>query len=85
MANGAASAASTPTLTRGSVGTTFLTAPYRPNDSASASPMTGGAPTSTVSTTTAITAMARATICTRLSRSRKMSTPSATLINGLMK
>ena len=64
-----------PTLTLGSVGTTFLTAPYRPNDNASPSPMTGGAPTSTVSTTTAATAMARATNCARLSRSRKISSP----------
>ena len=74
-----------PTLTRGSVGTTFFTAPYKPNDSASPRPMIGGEPTSTVSTTTAITAMARATNCARLSRSRKTSSPSATVTSGLMK
>ncbi len=74
-----------PTLTRGSVGTTFFTAPYRPNDSASPMPMIGGEPTSMVSTTTAITAMARAANCARLSRSRNTSNPSATVTRGLMK
>src|SRR3954468_10275438 len=64
---------------------TFLTTPYRPNDRAKPSPMTGGAPTSTVRITTPVTAIASAPNCARLSRSRKISSPSATVTSGLMK
>ena len=47
--------------------------------------MIGGSPTSNVRTTTAITAIASAANCARLSRSRKISSPSATVTSGLMK
>ena len=74
-----------PTLTRGSVDTDFFTAPYMPNDNASPRPITGGAPTLIVNTTTATTAITRALSCQRFSRSRKTTSPSAIETSGLMK
>ena len=84
-ATGSAHSVSTATLTRGSASTTFLINPYRPNDTASTSAIYGTSPTSAVSITTATTASVNATSCHLLSRSRKITTPSATLTSGLMK
>ncbi|GAA4714283.1 hypothetical protein GCM10023215_66840 [Pseudonocardia yuanmonensis] len=64
--------------------TFFLSSPYTPNDTASASPSHGGLPLPTLITTTASAAMPSAATCARFGRSRSTTTPSSTLTSGLM-
>jgi hypothetical protein len=65
-------------------GTFFLSSPYTPKVTASASPIQGTVPSAMLITNTAAVATSSATHCARRSRSCSTSTPSSTLTSGLM-